>query len=171
MRRQSHRKGHAGHNDVGQSQVLLLQEELVDLKKHINETTAGMALYNELLELLEKQKRALGRLESQAQQNPNLAAAVEMEKVRTQANIESIFKQLNALKISFSRKVTLFFKRPPKAVRIAKCWLLMCVLIEVLIASRRCYRQNGRSLKSSVAVNMPPSYLQHNYYACILTLA
>ena len=98
-------------------QVLLLQEELVDLKKHINETTAGMALYNELLELLEKQKQALNRLESQTQQNPNLAAAVEAEKVRTEANIENIFKQLNALKISFGRKIALFFKKQPKAVR------------------------------------------------------
>jgi len=96
-------------------QVLLLQEELVDLKKHINETTAGMALYKELLELLEKQKQALGKLESQTQQNPNLVAAVEAEKVRTQASIESIFKQVNALKISFGRKITLFFKKQPKA--------------------------------------------------------
>jgi len=105
-------------------QVLLLQEELVDLKKHINETTAGMALYNELLELLEKQKQALGKLEYQAQQNPVLAAAVEAEKVRTEANIENIFRQLNVLKISFSRKVALFFKKPPKAVRTARCWLV-----------------------------------------------
>ena len=98
--------------------VLLLQEELVDLKKHINETTAGRILYDDSLELLEKQKRDLCLLEHQAQQNPILAAAVEAEKVRTGEDIESTLDQLAAWKISFSRKVALFFKKQPKAVRI-----------------------------------------------------
>jgi len=137
-------------------EVLLLQEELVDLNKHFNETTAGMALRNELLELLEKQKRALFKLECLAQKNPNLAAAVEAEKVRTEANIEHIFKQSNAMQIPFSRRVAVFFKKPPKGVRIVKCY--MCIFT-VLVASLGCYR----SLKLSFALNAPLSYLQHNY--------
>ena len=99
-------------------QTLLLQEELVDLKKHINEITAGRMLYDELLELFEKQNRALTLLEHQTQQNPILAAAVEAEKVRTGEDIESTLDQLAAWKISFSRKVALFFKKQPKAVSI-----------------------------------------------------
>jgi len=99
-------------------QVLLLQEELVDLKKHINETTAGRILYNDSLELLEKQKRDLCLLGHQVQQNPILAAAVEAEIFRTGEDIESTLDQLAAWKISFSRKVALLFKKQPKAVRI-----------------------------------------------------
>jgi len=137
-------------------EVLLLQKELVDLKKHFNETTVGMVLWNELLESREKQKQALIRLECQAQQNPNLAEAVEAEKVRAEANIEHTFKQFNAMKISFSRRVAVFFKKPPKGVRIVKCY--MCIFT-VLVASLGCYR----SLKLSFALNAPLSYLQHYY--------
>ena len=114
-------------------QVLLLQEELVDLKKHVNETTVGMALHRDLLELLEKQKQALGRLESQAQENANLAAAVEKEKARTEASIESISNQLKASRISFSRKVALFFKKQAKGVRISKWWLAFMCSFESLL--------------------------------------
>ena len=84
--------------------VLLLQKELADLKKHINETTAGVVFYNESLELLEKQKQAPSRLESQVRQNPNLAVAVEADIVRIETSVESTSQQLNALKTYFSQK-------------------------------------------------------------------
>lgn len=97
-------------------QVLLLQEELVDLKKRINETKAGKALYAELYSFLEKQQENVRRLEDQAKQNPMMAQVVQEEKARTQADIDNIFKQLNALKVSFNRKFVLFFKKKPQAV-------------------------------------------------------
>jgi len=97
-------------------QVLLLQEELVDLKKRINETKAGKALYAELYSFLGKQQENVRRLEDQAKQNPMMAQVVQEEKARTQADIDNIFKQLNALKVSFNRKFVLFFKKKPQAV-------------------------------------------------------
>jgi hypothetical protein len=96
--------------------VLLLQEELVDLKKRINETKAGKALYAELYSFLEKQQENVRRLEDQAKQNPMMAQVVQEEKARTLADIDNIFQQLNALKVSFNRKFVLLFKKKPQAV-------------------------------------------------------
>lgn len=42
-------------------EVLLLQEELVDLKKHLIETHAGRMLYNTHQKLLDDQKAAMER--------------------------------------------------------------------------------------------------------------
>ena len=132
-------------------QVLLLQEELADLKKRINETTVGMALHNHLRELLEKEKQALGKLESQAQQNANLAAAVKAERARTEERIENISNQLNASEISFSRKVRLFFKKQPKGVCDCKIVSSFCVFIYVLIIEGLGYYR--KSLKLSLSTH------------------
>jgi len=63
-----------------------------------------VVFYNESLELLEKQKQAPSRLESQVRQNPNLAVAVEADIVRIETSVESTSQQLNALKTYFSQK-------------------------------------------------------------------
>lgn len=99
-------------------QVLLLQEELVDLKKRINETKAGLALYDELFELLEREKKDVKKLEEQVAKNPDAAEEIREERAHTQANIDRIFKQLDAQKISVGRKVALFFKKNTQAVRL-----------------------------------------------------
>lgn len=97
-------------------QVLLLQEELVDLKKRIIETTAGKTLYAELYSILEKQQENVRKLENQVKQNPTMAKLVQDEKARTQANIDNIYRQLNEFKVSFNRKVVLFLMKKPQAV-------------------------------------------------------
>lgn len=104
-------------------QVLLLQEELVDLKKRINETKAGLTLYEELIALLDKQKRDVEKLEEQAKKNPDAAKVIREEQARTQASIDTIFSQINSQKIPFGRKLVLLFKRDTQGVRIISLFL------------------------------------------------
>jgi hypothetical protein len=54
-------------DDCKKRDVVLLQEELVDLERQLNETSGGKTLYTSLQRLLADQKGALGVLLAQVQ--------------------------------------------------------------------------------------------------------
>ncbi|KAL4073381.1 P-loop containing nucleoside triphosphate hydrolase protein [Scleroderma citrinum] len=58
-----------------EAEAVLLQEELVDAERKLNETTAGKALYTQFQRLLQEQKDAIKKLseEAKTQQDPALA--------------------------------------------------------------------------------------------------
>jgi hypothetical protein len=99
-------------------EAVLIQEELVDLKKRLNETSAGKALYSTLRNLLAEQKAVLQELTRLAkeQDNNKLAAEMRLEYKRIQAEFERSFGAISALKISAGRRLVLFFGKKSRAV-------------------------------------------------------
>jgi len=88
-------------------QALLLQEEMVDEGKRLEQTNAGKALSSNLRRLLIKQNRAIELLEGQAE-GERAGADVEAEMAALRAEIEEEFENM---KTPFGKRVALFFGR------------------------------------------------------------
>jgi gas vesicle protein len=101
-------------------EVLLLQEEIVDLKRALNETQAGKTLYSDLQRLLAQQRDTFRSLTQEAQEegNPELARQLKSELERIQKDFDKTFNEVKSLKISFSKRLLLFFGKKPRGVRI-----------------------------------------------------
>jgi hypothetical protein len=94
-----------------ETEVLLLQEELVDLKRDLKETHAGMALYSDLQMLLVEQRDTLRSLAEQAreQSNPQLAQKLEAEVKLIQEDFDKTFNEIKSLEIPIGRRLLLLF--------------------------------------------------------------
>ena len=90
-------------------QAVLLQEELVDLGRDLNETHAGKALYSQLQTALSQQKETIRALQTQVKErsNPQLDAELDTELKRIQAELDKTSQQISELKIGFWRKIML----------------------------------------------------------------
>jgi len=101
--------------------ILLLQEELVNLKRQLSETQAGMVLYNELQKLLAEHKETLRKLRDEAalsndkQLKEELDAAYEA----IQRKLQSTFDQISSLKVPLGRRVALLFGKKSRIVGIS----------------------------------------------------
>ena len=103
-----------------EAEVLLLQEEIVDLKRALNETKAGKVLYSDLQKLLADQRETVRILAQQArdESKPQLARQLEAELERIQKEFDRTFNDMKSLKISFGKRITLFFSgRKARGVR------------------------------------------------------
>jgi hypothetical protein len=100
--------------------ALLLQEELVDLKRALNETQAGKSLYSDLQRLLVEQRDTVRSLADQArdQSNLQLASQLEAELKRIEKDLDKTFSEIKKLKIPFFKTIMLFFAKKPRAVRL-----------------------------------------------------
>jgi len=100
-----------------EAEVLLLQEEIVELKRALNETQAGKTLYSELQKLLAEQRETVRSLVQQAQDesNPQLARQLQAELVRIQEDFDKTFMEMKTLKISFGKRIMLFFSKKTRA--------------------------------------------------------
>ena len=85
-------------------EALLLQEEVVDLGKRLNETNAGKVLRGDLQELLNKQIETIKFLEEQIQGMP-ADADIEQELVALRAEAKNISQELESMKIPLHRRV------------------------------------------------------------------
>jgi len=96
-----------------EAEVLLLQEELVDLKRALNETQAGKTLYSDLQRLLADQRDTVRALAEQAreQSNPQLAQKLESELKRIQKDFDKTFNELKRLKIPLGKRILLNFSK------------------------------------------------------------
>ena len=103
---------------TGDSEALLLQEELVDADRRLNETTAGKALYSQFQRLLQEQKDTIKQLseEAKAQQDPALAKELEAEYKRIEAQLQKTWQEMEELKIPWLRRLMLFFAKKPRSV-------------------------------------------------------
>ena len=93
-------------------QAVLLQEELVDLGRELNETYAGRTLCSQLQTDLSQRKETIQALQRQAKErnNPWLKAELEAELGRIHAHLDEIsLQQISWLKIGFWRKTALIF--------------------------------------------------------------
>ena len=103
--------------------TLLLQEELVNLKRQLSETQAGMVLYNELQKLLADHKETLRKLRAEAASNDDkkLKAELDAEYDAIQQKLQSTFNQVSSLKLSFVRRVALLFSKKSRIVSVHLC--------------------------------------------------
>ena len=101
-----------------ESEVLLLQEEIVDLKRALNETQAGKTLYSDLQRLLAEQRDTVRSLAQQAREesNPQLARQLESELKRIQKDFDKTFNEISNLKVSFGKRLLLFFGKKSREV-------------------------------------------------------
>jgi len=90
--------------------VLLLQEELVDLHRRLNETQAGMALHDGLQKALVQQRETIRRLreEASAQHNELAVGELTAQYERIQEELETTFGQLEEMKVSLGTHVKLW---------------------------------------------------------------
>jgi len=92
---------------------LYIQQELVDHHLRLNETKAGKLAYDNIHGYLDMERQKIDMMKQRSAGNPDLLAQIEkleQEYVRLVAEAE---KQ----KITFMRKVKLFFQKKPKV-----CW-------------------------------------------------
>jgi exonuclease VII small subunit len=103
-----------------ETEVLLLQEELVDLKRALNETQAGRALYSELQRLLAERRDTIRSLVEQAREEGNLqlAQGLEAELKRVQKDFDKTYNEIKRLKIPFGKRLLLLLSKKPRGVRI-----------------------------------------------------
>ena len=103
-----------------ETEVLLLQEELVDLGRALSETQAGKTLYSDLQRLLAEQRDTVRSLAEQAreQSNPQLAQKLEAELKRIQKDFDKTFNEAKKLEISYSKRLLLLFGKKSRGVRI-----------------------------------------------------
>jgi hypothetical protein len=78
--------------------ALLLQEELVDLKKRLMRTNAGKALYLNLEFLVEKQNKTIQSIAEEAEDSKNGPEA-ERERQALQQKVDNILQEAEALNI------------------------------------------------------------------------
>ncbi|KAJ8515458.1 hypothetical protein ONZ45_g7118 [Pleurotus djamor] len=117
---------------TAKAEKLLLQEEMVDLRKRLSETGAGKTLWDTLQKQLDEEKKLLNELciEAEMQDNPKLAADLRAQYERVHQQLEATFEQIKTLKIPFGRRLSLFFR----STSVEKTQSLLCddVVIAVI---------------------------------------
>ncbi|KIO01137.1 hypothetical protein M404DRAFT_743240 [Pisolithus tinctorius Marx 270] len=105
---------------TGDGEAVLLQEELVDVERKLNETTAGKALYSQFQRLLHEQKETIKQLqeEAKAQKDPELVKQLEAEQRRLEAELQKTWDDMDKLKIPFFRRLALLFSKKPQSRKI-----------------------------------------------------
>jgi hypothetical protein len=91
-------------------ETLLLQEELVDLKKRLNETHAGRMLYDTLQKLVDEQRASIDKLMEQIQNqgNPQLIEGLRRERLKIEEDLQSALDGVRELRVPLSRRILLF---------------------------------------------------------------
>jgi len=92
-------------------QALLLQEEIVDLGKRLNQTQAGKALFRSLQGLLNKQNKSIRLIEEQVEEGRTDADAdVQADMEALLAEAARIKEDFESMKLPLGRKIALLFK-------------------------------------------------------------
>jgi hypothetical protein len=97
--------------DSKKRDAVLLQEELVELEKQLNETAAGKTLYSSLQKLLADQKESLRSLLAQVEKSndPNLTKELKKEYAKINDQFQRTFQEVAKLKIPLGKRIMLFF--------------------------------------------------------------
>ena len=137
---------------TGDFSPLLIQEELVDVERRLNETAAGKALYSQFQRLLQEQKDAIKQLsyEAKTQQDPAFAKELEAEYKRIEAQLQKSWEETEKLEIPLLRRLALS-KKETRHVSILYWMYLMRThigsltqrtnMLESIEALRKLYRK------------------------------
>lgn len=102
-----------------QREVTLLQQEIVDLERNLNETQAAQVLHSDLQKLLYEQKVSIKSLLAQVEKSndPKLKADLQKEYNKIHKQFEKTFCEVRKLKIPIGRRIALLFSfRKPSSV-------------------------------------------------------
>ena len=102
-----------------ETEVLLLQEELVDLKRALNETQAGKNLYSDLQMLLASRRDIVRTLVDGAREesNPQRVHKMEAELKKIQKDSNKTFNDIKSLEIPLYRRLLLLVSKKSRGVR------------------------------------------------------
>ena len=102
-----------------ETEVLLVQEELVDLKRTLNETQAGKTLYSYLQRLLADQRDTASSLVDAAREesNPRRVHEMEAELKKIQKDFNKTFNDIKRLEIPLYRRLLLLVGKKSRGVR------------------------------------------------------
>ncbi|KAI5987893.1 P-loop containing nucleoside triphosphate hydrolase protein [Pisolithus albus] len=90
-------------------QVLLIQEEMVDAWKELNETSAGQALYSRFQEVLLEYKKTLKKLaDALAEKDPSTVEQLRADYCKVEAQMQKVMKDREGMKISLRRRIASF---------------------------------------------------------------
>ena len=112
--------GRDGRCDIAYDRYRFKPSASVDLKRALNETHAGKALYSDLQRLLVELEDTIRSLAEQArgQSNLQLAQKLEAELKRNQKDLEKTFSEIKKLKIPFGKRLFSLFSKKARGVRI-----------------------------------------------------
>jgi chromosome condensin MukBEF ATPase and DNA-binding subunit MukB len=96
-----------------ESAIVSLPREIVDVNLMLNETQAGIALNKELEKLIRDKKEASRRLQEQTgkQTNDFVVQELNQQQKEIDTKIRQIADQLREMKIPFTRKIRMFFRK------------------------------------------------------------
>jgi len=100
-------------------EATLLQQEIVDLERNLNETQAAQVLHSDLQKLLYEQKVSIKSLLAQVEKSddPKLKADLQKEYDKIHKQFEKTFHEVRKLKIPIGRRIILLFSfRKPSSV-------------------------------------------------------
>jgi methyl-accepting chemotaxis protein len=103
----------------GHTNPLLLQEELVDLRKRLSETQAAIVLYQDLQRYLEEQKETIKKLQQGVvnQDDEQVLRELTQQVKEIQTNLRNTLDQIQELKIPLGRRLaSFFFSKKSRAV-------------------------------------------------------
>ena len=97
------------------TEALLLQEELVDAERRLNETTVGQTLYSQYQKRLDDQRETIKGLaeEVKRQRDPKMARELQDEYRRIEAQLHKTMEEKEILKIPLGRQISLIFTKKP----------------------------------------------------------
>jgi len=92
---------------------VLVSSEIVDAQLRLNETKAGITLTKELEKLIKDRQLAAQKLQKQLQNQENSLAIQQLNehKVENDKKIQRTAEELCRMRIPFTRKIVLFFRR------------------------------------------------------------
>ncbi|KAG9225277.1 hypothetical protein CCMSSC00406_0009955 [Pleurotus cornucopiae] len=90
---------------------LLIQEEMVTLRRELCETTAGAELYCELLKVVKKKRAVMERLSRKVAEDDDvdLRRALRDELHQLDAEVKMLINQVNSLKVPLSKRLRRMF--------------------------------------------------------------
>ncbi|KAI6104199.1 P-loop containing nucleoside triphosphate hydrolase protein [Pisolithus sp. B1] len=100
--------------------ALLIQEEIVDAEKKLNETSAGQALYSRFQRVLLEQKEMLKQIAvALAQKDPDAVDKLQAEYGQTEAEMQKVMRDMEGMRIPLGRRIALFFGKKTQSVSVA----------------------------------------------------
>lgn len=101
---------------ASQNQAILVQEELVDMKEQLSDTSAGRALYARMETLVNNQQDLLKRIRAQSKKSGDDAALKSLmeEYNEIREELKKTITDMQAIKPSLGKRIFQYFKLDPK---------------------------------------------------------
>lgn len=98
---------------VSENQAILLQEEMVDMKKQLSDTSAGRALYSKMEELVNKQQDLLKRIRIESKKSAGDKSAMKAlmeEYSELREKMKTTITEMHTIRPSLAKRVFKYFK-------------------------------------------------------------